>query len=86
MIPGRILNATRVLGAPVDWDAERDGPCCGLPVRLELAGGLPTMVSAWQPTPAEIAAIVQGSPVYLRVVGGSHPPVMLWAGPEESGS
>ena len=80
MIPGRIQGGTGVLGAPRDWDEGRDGPCAGLAVRVELNGGVPSMVSAWLPTPEEIAAIVAGAPVYLRVLGQGHPPVAVWAG------
>lgn len=80
MIPARISDCTRVLGAPKGWTPETSGDCGGLPIRDELAGDMPVMVSAWEPTPAEIAAIAAGAKVYLRIVGTGHPPVMLWAG------
>ena len=80
MIPGRIMGSTRTLGEPPGWDEARDGPVSGLPIRDEMNGGCPAMVSAWLPTPEEIAAIVAGAPVYLRVLGQGHPPVMVWAG------
>jgi hypothetical protein len=38
------------------------------------------MVTAWLPTPEEIAKIVAGAPVHLRVLGEVHPPVMLDVG------
>lgn len=38
------------------------------------------MTSEWRPSEAEIAAIVAGSPIFLDVVGYSHPPVMLHVG------
>jgi hypothetical protein len=38
------------------------------------------MVSAWEPTPAEMEAIAAGAKVMLRVVGMGHPPVMLYVG------
>ena len=34
-------------------------------------------VSAWFPTPAELAALNQGAPVYLFIYGNAHPPVMV---------
>ena len=52
----------------------------GLPLRDEVVDGVPQMVSSWQPTPAEVAAIVAGAPIYLTVLGQGHPPVMLSVG------
>jgi hypothetical protein len=80
MIPARIEGCTRVLGAPVGWTPDTAGPCCGLPIRDELNIEAPCMVSAWEPTPAELAALNAGAKVMLRVLGTGHPPVMLWAG------
>lgn len=40
---------------------------------------MPCMTSAWEPTPAELAALNAGGKVYLRVVGTEHPPVMVYA-------
>lgn len=37
-------------------------------------------VSAWEPTPDEIALIAAGAPIYLWVWGTGHPPVMLTVG------
>ncbi len=75
---GRIKGATRTLGAPKDWNADRDGPCIGLPIRDERHGGQPCMESEWYPTPSEIAAMAFGQPVKLRVLGTVHPPVALY--------
>lgn len=44
--------------------------------------GTRAMETAWEPTPAEIAAIVSGAPIVLRVLGTAHPPVMLYVGEE----
>lgn len=58
----------------------------GLPLRDELidctVNGPDTnsMVTAWLPTPDEIARINAGAPVHLRVLGDAHPPVMLDVG------
>lgn len=38
------------------------------------------MVSAWQPTPDELARLNAGASVHLRVIGTQHPPVMLEVG------
>lgn len=80
MIPARIEGCTRALGAPPGWTPDSSGPCCGLPIRDEMNGDVPCMVSAWEPTPAELAALNAGAKVMLRVVGVGHPPVMLYTG------
>ncbi len=83
---GRISGATNVLGAPKDWDKQAQGPCGGLPVRLEMTSAGPGMTSAWYPTPAEIERIARGAPVHLTVMGITHPPVSMTVGaaPDES--
>ncbi|SDC29826.1 hypothetical protein SAMN05444678_102232 [Sphingomonas sp. YR710] len=80
MIIARIAGCTRVLGAPAGWTPETSGPCLGLPIRDEVNGDLPCMVSAWEPTPAELRAILSGAKIMLRIVGTGHPPVMLYVG------
>lgn len=80
MIPARIENCTVVLGAPPGWTPETSGPCVGLPIRREMNGDMPCMVSAWEPTPAELAAIAAGAKIMLRIIGASHPPVALYVG------
>jgi hypothetical protein len=79
MHPGRILNATRSLGAPKDWDKSVGSDCQVLIVRDEVQH-CNTMTSAWFPTPDEIAAISAGAPVHLTIAGYVHPPVMLGVG------
>ena len=77
MLIKRIRGYTRVLGAPAGWTPETSGECLGLPIRDEMNGDLPCMVSAWEPTPAELAALAAGASIKLRVIGHAHPPVML---------
>lgn len=89
MLIQRIQGATRVLGAPVNWDEAADGPCFGLPI-LDIPAAPPTgpdqpgnaaqMASAWEPTPEELAALNAGAPVILFVIGGVHPPVYVGVG------
>jgi hypothetical protein len=75
---GIIEGATRVLGKSQGY--------LGLPLRdvvinCTVGGpGTPAMETAWLPTPDEIAAIVQGAPIILRVLGTQHPPVMIEVG------
>jgi hypothetical protein len=80
MIPARIDGCTRALGAPKGWTPETSGPCCGLPIRDEMNGDVACMISAWEPTPAELTALNAGAKVMLRVLGNGHPPVMLYTG------
>ena len=55
----------------------------GLCVRdFEYSDGTPAMMTAWQPTPAEVAKIVAGEPIYLTILGRAHPPVLLQVGIE----
>jgi hypothetical protein len=78
MLIGRIEGATRLLGKSQGY--------FGLPVRdqvvLDPATGqkTPEMVSAWIPTDKEMAAIADGAPIHLRVLGEHHPPVEIEVG------
>jgi hypothetical protein len=79
VIPKRIAGATRYLGAPPGWDPEKNGDCSHLAiVDTQMDNGTPVMISAWEPTPAEIERMAAGKPVYLQVVGTGHPPVNVW--------
>lgn len=73
MQPGEIRFATRTLGAPEGWDAEKNGECATLPIRDRNG----TMQSAWYPSIEEIAMMIAGRPVILTVWGSAHPPVSL---------
>lgn len=80
MIPARVEGCTRALGAPPGWTPETSGDCGFLRIRDEMNGDVPAMVSAWEPTPAELAALNAGEKVYLSVIGAGHPPVWIWVG------
>ena len=70
MIGLRIEDETRRIGKAQGY--------LGLSVRdTTLEDGTPAMVTAWEPTPKELAAIAAGGTVYLWVIGIAHPPVML---------
>lgn len=77
MIPVRIAGATRNLGAPPNWNPDRDGPCSHLPIRDEVIGQVPYMTSRWELTPDEIARVQTGAPIELSIVGQAHPVVSL---------
>ncbi len=79
MLIGMIEGVTRIIGKSQGY--------FGLPLRDEVMNctvngdGTPAMVSAWQPTPDELARLNAGASVHLRVIGTQHPPVMLEVGP-----
>lgn len=76
MLVKRIDNATRVMGAPPDW--KDDGSqCVGLPIRDTPTDQGNFMVSAWEPTPAELTALNAGASIYLCIRGHNHPVVSL---------
>lgn len=78
MISGRVLRETRLIGKSQGY--------LGLSVRDEPVNdtvngpATPSMVTAWEPTPAEIAAIAAGAPIYVRILGTAHPPIMVEVG------
>lgn len=76
MLIKRIEGATRNLGAPPNWDGDIS-KCNVLPIRDVVTDQGPFMVSAWEPTPAELAAINAGASIQLWVQGTGHPVVSL---------
>lgn len=79
MIPARIPQATRHLGAPPGWRPDQDGVCGHLAVRdVQYAGEtVNRMLSLWELDPEELARVRAGAKVILSVVGVEHPPVWL---------
>jgi hypothetical protein len=75
---GRIEGATRVIGKSQGY--------LGLPLRDERINctvngeGTPAMVTAWLPTPEELAALNAGAAVHVRILGTQHPPIMPTVG------
>lgn len=75
---GRIRGARRVIGKSQGY--------MGLPLRDEpmncAVNGpeTPSMVTAWLPTPKELEALNAGAPVHVRILGTSHPPIMVDVG------
>lgn len=86
MLVGRIQGATRTIGKSQRY--------LGLPLRDEtidcpVNGPLtPSMVTAWIPTPDELAALNAGAAVQVRILGTAHPPIMVDVGeaPDEEGA
>lgn len=81
MIVGRIRGTTRVIGKSQGY--------IGLPLRDVLlhdtvnGPDTPAMQTAWEPTPAEIAAITEGKPIILTILGTAHPPVSIHVGDDD---
>lgn len=74
MIAKMIANCTRILGKSQGY--------LGLPVLdTKLPDGTPCMVTMWEPTPAELAALNAGASVQLCILGNAHPPVSVDVGP-----
>jgi hypothetical protein len=78
MFIGRIEGATRVLGKSQGY--------LGLPLRDEPINcsvngeATPSMVTAWLPTPEELAALNAGAAIHVRILGVSHPPIIVSVG------
>lgn len=80
MLIARIDGATRVAGQQQGF--------FGLPIRDELiheriqGPSTPTMVTAWTPTPDELAALNAGANVHVRICGTVPAPMMVEVGPK----
>lgn len=69
----RITGTTRTIGKAQGY--------IGLPLRdVVFDDGTPAMLTAWTPTPDELAALNAGANVILTVLGTAHPPVLLTVG------
>lgn len=79
MLIRRIEGATRNLGAPPDWDGDIS-KCNVLPILDVTTEHGAFMVSCWEPTPAEVAAINAGESIKLWISGTAHPVVALTVG------
>ncbi|MHC2087201.1 hypothetical protein [Methylobacterium sp. CM6244] len=76
MISLPLADATRRMAAPEGWDHARDGICH----TLEICDNDGWMISAWQPSPAEIERLRDGAPLFLHIQGTAHPVVALSIG------
>ena len=66
-------NPSRRIGAPTNWNHGSDGLCH----TLEVWDREGFMVSAWQPTEAELKRLNEGQPILLHIAGRIHPVVSL---------
>lgn len=76
---GRIEGTTRTVGKGQGY--------LGLPIRDEKVNctvngpDTPAMVTAWLPTPDELARLNAGAAVHVRILGDIPPPMMVVVGP-----
>jgi len=63
----------KVLGAPKNWDSEKDGECIGLPVHCNGE----VFFSWWKIDWKNRIKILFGKPVRLTIFSLVHPPVSL---------
>lgn len=73
----QIKDASRRIGAPIDWDPSIHGHCGVLPVIDDRINGINFMVSFWRPTKEEIEALQNGAVLQLHVAGAVHPVVAM---------
>lgn len=81
---GVIEGATRIVGKSQGY--------MGLPIRDEVihctvnGTGTPAMITAWLPTPAELAALNAGAAVHVHILGCEPPPMSVAVGAIPDGS
>lgn len=68
------------LGAPADWNEERDGHCGALFIKREPINGVAFMRSAWEIEPSEAGFLFAGARLILGVQGKTHPVVHMEIG------
>lgn len=69
-------NPDARLGAPANWNHETDGICHTLDVWRRDG----TWVSAWQLSPAELAKLNAGEPLFLHIYSDVHPVIAFGVG------
>lgn len=76
MLPVKMTNATRTLGAPTAWD-DSETECLSLDIYDYETDNGNVMSSAWMLSEEEVAALRNNSIVYLHIHGVRHPVVSL---------
>ena len=77
MQPAPHPSATRRIGAPRDWNAEKHGPCATIEVADVVQDGLGYMETIWRPDAEELAALNAGAGIVLGINGFDHPVIYL---------
>lgn len=63
------------LGAPANWDEEKEDKCIGLPCHFD--NDAKVISSHWELTDEDRQKIADGALIKLEVFGQSHPPVAI---------
>jgi hypothetical protein len=74
-----ILEGSRPLGAPADWDQQLDGECGTLHVidHVDTLSGQNVMYSFYKPTPDDLQALSRCGILRLGIHGRCHPVIQL---------
>lgn len=76
MMPVNFIGSNMVLTKPANMTDEQ---CSETPaLRGTDDDGFPYHLTCWQPSREDIQAITHGKPIYLKVLGASMPPVVLF--------
>lgn len=79
MLVARIDGAQAVIGKEQGYQ--------GLPVRVSDVDGDRCLVTAWEPTPAELARLNAGAKIHVSLLFCiKHPPIFVEVGPQPVGS
>lgn len=75
MSPIKFEGANATFGPPEGYEAGQVAPIYGFATQVQRGSceGAPLVVTAWQPSPAELAQLNAGNPVFLSVLGGLPP-------------
>lgn len=77
MRAARIEDADTALKPPTDWNADQNGHCSNLPIKVERVDGVTFMFSVWEVEGLEALTMVAGGKIRLGVSGTVHPVVNL---------
>lgn len=79
MTPTKFPESNCLFGPPVEFEESQIGTLHGCKGRASKGNldGIDFIVTAWQPSPEEIKAIVDGAPIFLTVLWDALPPHLL---------
>ena len=75
MRPVKMPEHNADLGEPTGWDAAKDGPCRTITAHIDSQAR--TITTAWELTQDELAKMLNGGKLRVRVFGGL-PPMSIW--------
>jgi hypothetical protein len=76
-------NHTLYMGAPREWNEERDGPCGALSIQDKRRAAIPSMESCWEPEGFEGHLLAMGfADIRLGIISNVHPPVYMTVYPK----